>query len=112
MAIKSVKVWQNPARTETRIYVAADDGREGCRYMTTTHWHKRGDIDGQLTEAEWAEAKELSVWENDQGKRVWHTVYEDEITARYNGPEEDARADLEALNSYRQPNMLLGSDLG
>ena len=106
MAIKSVKVWRDPTKKECRIYVTASDGRQGCKYMTETHWHKRGEIDGRLTEAEWAEAKSIAVVD---GK--WTTVYE-APAARYTGTDEDARTDLEALNSYRQPNVLLSSDLG
>jgi len=71
--IKDIKVWKNPTKTESRIYVHTDDGREGCLYLTGNGWHKRGEVEGQLTGAEWQEARELSIRD---GK--WHTVYNDQ----------------------------------
>lgn len=77
--IKDIRIWRNPTKTETRIYVHTTDGREGCKYITGNPWHAKGSIDGNLTAEDWAEAKSIAVWENSSGKRVWHTVYESEI---------------------------------
>ena len=66
--IEDVKVWFNEHKTECRIYVHTADGREGVRYMTDTHWHKRGDVEGDLTAEEWKEARRLSV----QDDKRWH----------------------------------------
>ena len=77
--IKQVKVWSNPTRTEYRIYVHTTDGRQGCKYLTGNAWNVKNSIDGKLTTEEWAEAKTIAVWENSNGKRTWHTVYEHEI---------------------------------
>jgi len=71
--IKDIKVWKNPTKIESRIYVHTDDGREGCLYLTGNGWHKRGEVEGNLTEAEWQEARDRSVRD---GK--WHTVYNDQ----------------------------------
>lgn len=96
MTIKSVKVWRNPTKTECRIYVHTFDGREGCKYMTTTHWHKRGEIDGNLTAEEWQEAKELSIQD---GK--WNTIYLNNEPSRYNRyDEEDTRIELEEYERF------------
>src|SRR5690554_4729931 len=72
--IANVKIWKNDRKTETRIYVRTTDGREGCYYLTGNHWHKKGSYEGQLTEAEWKEARRIAVWD---GK--WHTVFESQL---------------------------------
>jgi len=73
-----VKVWKNPTKTECRIYAkAADDGREGCHYITGNNWNEKGSYDGDLTNEEWQRARELSIWNN-----TWHTVYENEMDDR------------------------------
>lgn len=68
MAIKDVKVWNG--NSETRVYVHTEDGREGCKYLTGNKWHKRFEIDGNLTDEDWKEAKALALWDN-----RWHTMY-------------------------------------
>lgn len=90
--VKSVKVWKNPARTETRIYVKMSDGREGCWYRTGNAWNAKDSKDGNMTAEDWAEARRVSVWDN-----AWHTVYENEMAGRNCGPDEDVRSDLGAL---------------
>lgn len=77
MAIKDIKVWKNATKTDTRIYVHTDDNREGCLYRTGNRWHQANSIDGNLTEAEWDEARAIAVWDG-----VWHTIYENEMPAR------------------------------
>jgi len=71
--IKNVKVWNNRTKTESRIYVHTDDNREGCLYLTGNGWHKPGEIEGNLTKAEWNEARELSIRDG-----RWNTVYNDQ----------------------------------
>jgi hypothetical protein len=78
MAIKDVKVWKGMATNkgrEARIYVHTDDGREGVLHSTGSRKHRKGEIEGELTEAEWQEARALSIRD---GK--WNTVYANEIS--------------------------------
>ncbi len=70
--IKDVRVWSNPTKSDWRVYVHMDDGREGCRYITGNHWHAAKSIDGNLTAEEWKAARTLAY----DGK-TWHTVYND-----------------------------------
>src|SRR3990167_1105704 len=72
--IANVKVWKNTTKTETRIYVRAMDGREGCYYLTGNRFQTAKSCDGNLTEADWQEARKISVYDN-----KWHTVYESEL---------------------------------
>lgn len=72
--IAQVKVWRSEDRKDVRIYVRALDGRQGCLYNTGNRWHPAKSIEGNLTEADWAEARRLAVYD---GK--WHTVYESEL---------------------------------
>jgi len=77
--IKDVRVWhgrknRKSNKGEARIYVHTVDNREGCLYLTGNPWNAKGSITGDLTEAEWQEARAISIWD---GK--WHTVYENEI---------------------------------
>ena len=73
-ALKDIKIWKNPAKTETRIYVHSTDGREGTIYSTGNNWHAANSVDGNLTEDEWQKAREIAFYD---GK--WHTVYENEM---------------------------------
>jgi len=73
--ITDVKIWKNPAKTETRVYVHAGDGREGCKYLTGNHFHPRGEVEGELTPQEWTEARRIAVWDGH-----WHTVYQNPAT--------------------------------
>lgn len=72
--ITRVKVWKSTNKKDVRIYVSTDDDREGCLYKSGNSWHEKDSIEGDLTEAEWEEAKKVSIWD---GK--WHTVYENEM---------------------------------
>jgi hypothetical protein len=72
-----VKIWKNPAKTETRVYVHAGDGREGCKYLTGNHFHPRGEVEGELTPQEWTEARRIAVWDGH-----WHTVYQNQVAGR------------------------------
>lgn len=82
-SIKDIRVWKNSSKTETRIYVHTDDGREGVMYRTESRWHKVGDREGKLTDAEWTEAKRISneAYQVAHGydKTGWATVYENEM---------------------------------
>lgn len=79
--IKDVRVWYSrDERKEYRIYVHTLDGREGCLYKTGNRWNPKGSVDGKLTDAEWQEARQLSLYD---GK--WHTLYENEIHGTRNG---------------------------
>lgn len=72
--IVKVKVWNNGigsvASREYRLYVQAEDGREGCAYLTGNRWHKPGSTDGHLTNEEWQEARQLSFRDG-----TWYTYY-------------------------------------
>lgn len=72
MEIKSIKYWLNDKKTESRLYVTTSDGRRGCRYLTGNKFQPKGTKEGNLTEAEWATAKELS-WVGG----AWHSWYAD-----------------------------------
>lgn len=61
-AIKDVRVWSRGS--EVRIYVHTEDGREGVKYLADTRWHKRGEIEGDLTADEWKEAKAVATRDN------------------------------------------------
>ncbi len=87
--VKAVKVWRNPTKTETRIYVQMSDGREGCRYITGNPWHPRGEIEGDLTAGEWKAARRAAFWDG-----AWHNFPH---PIRYNGPDEDVRNAIEDL---------------
>lgn len=76
-ALKDIKIWKNPAKTETRIYVHTDDDREGVIYRTGNKWHAANSVDGNLTEDEWQKARDIAFYD---GK--WHTVYENEMPAQ------------------------------
>lgn len=92
--IKDVKVWKNAGRTETRVYVHADDGREGCLYLTANKWHAQNEREGNLTEAEWDTARALSNKAHSKGNG-WHTIYENEMWEY----DDDKRAAQEAINA-------------
>jgi hypothetical protein len=83
--ITRVKVWTG-RESETRIYVTADDGRQGCKYLTGNHFQARGTIDGQLTEAEWNEAKSLALVDSSKtpGKKIWSNYEMPKFTKRSN----------------------------
>lgn len=68
--LSSIKVWENPGKKETRIYVETVDRRTGCLYLTGNPWKKQGVIEGQLTEAEWQVAREIGLLDD-----KWHTVH-------------------------------------
>ena len=95
MAIKSVRIWRNAERTETRIYIHTTDNREGCKYLSGNPWHPKGELEGQLTKAEYAEARALAIWD---GK--WHSVSEPQVAARRGGFVEDTREDIEAMRNH------------
>ena len=99
MAIKSIKVWSNPTKTDWRVYVKTDDGREGCKYLTGNGWHQKGEIEGDLTSEDWAEAKSIAVWD-----KKWHTVYENEIPAKP-GPCPDCGGDCGPNCEANLPHM-------
>jgi hypothetical protein len=76
--VMKVKVWQaqrwetinGKATRECRVYVAMDDGREGCKYLTGNAYQKAGTITGDLTKEEWNAARAVGVLE---GK--WRSYY-------------------------------------
>lgn len=94
MAIKDVKVWSRTDRgmLDSRIYVHTEDGREGCKYLTGNRWQKKGTIDGNLTDEDWAEAQKLALWDN-----KWHTMYA-------NGDQNWQRQDYERRAPRRCPD--------
>lgn len=80
-SIKDVRVWHSrDARRECRIYVHTTDGREGCYYKTGNRWNPANSIDGKLTDAEWKEARALSIYDG-----AWHSLYESDIHGTRNG---------------------------
>lgn len=105
--IANIKVWWNDSKTEKRVYVRTVDGRNGCYYVTGNRWNPKKTTDGKLTDAEWKEARELSVVD---GK--WTTVYESVLHGTIFGVkvnngnpfsrEEDVRTDIEEERNFVQ----------
>lgn len=72
--LKDVRVWKNATKTETRIYVHTQDGREGVLYKTGSKYNPAGTIGGELTEDEWLQARAVSIRDG-----FWNTVYENQM---------------------------------
>lgn len=96
--IKDVRVWSNPTKTDWRIYVHTDDGREGCRYITGNHWHAAKSVEGNLTDEEWKAARAQAYYD-----KTWHTVYNDR---------QPAPAAVPTSNSNPQPRRQRCPDCG
>ncbi|MBA3530603.1 MAG: hypothetical protein H0T73_01595 [Ardenticatenales bacterium] len=75
MALQSVKVWRDAKRNHARVYALAADGRQGIRYLKDEGAgpdKAAGTIEGDLSEEEWAEAREKAF--NTETRR-WDSWY-------------------------------------
>lgn len=75
--IKDIRYWTRNGK-DARVYVHTDDGREGCLYLDGNGWHKKGEREGKLTDAEWQTARELSNKAHSKGNG-WKTIYENDM---------------------------------
>lgn len=102
--IKSVKFWKankyHQFAGEIRIYAETTSGKRDCLYVTGNRYQKPGSVDGDFTEDDWNEARQIAL--DDAGK--WHTVYDAqklERSPRYNRSE-CVREDIAENNNYHR----------
>jgi hypothetical protein len=101
--VERIKVWtknwngRDGYDTETRVYIDMSDGRRGGLFVTGNPYQDAGDIDGQLTAEDIAEAEAVCGGE-------WRTMYEEDVNREYQLQEiRESEAEAEETKEEVEP---------